>query len=344
MVVDDKKKPRNAHDRAFKALFSPPEAALAILRASLPAALMDAIDPGSLEQGPTTFVNDELEEDHRDLLFMATIAGRHVLFYVIEHQSTVVWFMALRLLRYVLKIWDWWLAHHPDATTLPAVIPVVLHQGARAWDGPRSLAELIDLPPVLRDLVGPHVPGLEFALQDLGPASRAELATFPGPPIVRITLTFMRAVVDPREDPLAALDLLEPALTELLSQPGGRDRLAVVLRYTVFARPEVDVSRVADEFQRVAGPEAGEVAKNTGLTLFEKGVEQGVQQGVQQGQRELLELLLREKFGKLTRPVQDRLESATADELRTWAKQAITAKRVDDVFASRRRGASRRKK
>jgi hypothetical protein len=317
-----RKKPRNLHDRAFKALFSPPEAALPILRASLPPALMDAIDPGSLTPEPTTFVNDELDEDHRDLLFSATIRGRHVLLYVIEHQSTVVRFMALRLLRYVLKVWDWWLASHPDAKTLPAVIPVVLHQGRKAWDGPRSLAELIDLPPELRDLVGRYVPGLDFALQDLGPASSAELAAFPGPPLVRVTLCFMRAVTDPAEDPLAALDVLAAALRELLGQPGGPARLAVVLRYTVLARPEFDVRDIADAFRRVAGPEAGEVVMSTAERL----IDQGVQQGVQQGQRELLEMLLREKFGKLAQPVLARLAAATTDELKTWAKRLVSAR------------------
>lgn len=328
-----RKKPRNLHDRAFKALFSPPDAALPILRASLPSALMDAIDPGSLTPEPTTFVNDELDEDHRDLLFSATIRGRHVLLYVIEHQSTVVWFMALRLLRYVLKVWDWWLAIHPDAKTLPAVIPVVLRQGRKAWDGPRSLARLIDLPPDIRALAGRYIPGLEFALQDLGPASSAELAAFPGPPLVRVTLSFMRAIADPAEDPLAALDGLASTLKELLGQPGGRARLAVVLRYTVLARPELDVRVVADEFRRVAGPEAGEVVMSTAQEL----IEQGVRQGRLEGRRELLEMLFREKFGEFPPPVVARLAAATPDELQTWAKRLVTAKRIVDVFAPARR-------
>ncbi len=77
------------------------------------------------------------------------------------------------------KVWDWWLARHPEAKTLPAVVPVVLHQGAKAWVAPRSLTELIELPADLLDSVGRHVPGLDVAIQDLGPATKAQLATFP---------------------------------------------------------------------------------------------------------------------------------------------------------------------
>jgi len=179
-------------------------------------------------------------------------------------------------------------------------------------------------------------------LLDLGPASRAALAAFPGPPLVRITLSFMRVIADPNEDPLAALDRLGAALKDLLAEPGGRARLAVVLRDTVLARPELDVRAVADEFRRVAGPEAGEVVMSTAQEL----IDQGVKQGVQQGQRELLEMQLREKFGKLARTVVDRLGTASGDDLQTWAKRMLSAKRLDDVFASDRRtgsGRSRKK-
>ena len=321
-----KKKPRNVHDRAFKALFHPPEAALSLLRSALPATLVDAIDPGSIKPGPTDFSNDLLEEDHRDLLFEATIRGQHVLFYVIEHQRTVQWFMALRLLRYVIGVWDWWLSKHPETKTLPAVIPFVLHQGDKAWNAPRSLAALMDLPPDVLAAVGHYVPALDMALQDLGPASPAELAAFPGPPIVRVTLTFMRAVVDPRGDPLAALEFLQDTLKELLAQPGGRSRLSVVLRYTVLARPELDVQTVVDEFERVAGSEAGEVVMSTAQELIKEGHEQG--------QRELVELLLTEKFRELSQEVHERLDKATADQLQLWSKRVLKAERIEDVFAS----------
>lgn len=331
-----KRKPGSLHDRAFKALFSPPEAALPILRAALPPALVDAIDPGSLQPGPTDFVNDELEEDHRDLLLSATIRGQHALFYFVEHQSTVLRFMSLRLLRYVLKVWDWWLARHPDATTLPAVIPVVLHQGDRAWDQPRSLQELIDLPPAALALVGRHMPALDFALLDLGPSSKAELAAFPGPPLVRVTLVFMRAIVDPRCDPLEALDLLQGELRELMVLPGGKARFKVVVRYTVRARPELDVRRVADEFRRVAGEEASEVVMSTAHELIETG-------RVQE-RRELLEMQLTEKFGKLTPSTRERLEAASAEDLKTWIKQFAKAKRIEDVFARGRSGSGRSRK
>jgi len=249
-----------------------------------------------------------------------------VLFYVIEHQRKIEWFMAFRLLRYVIGVWDWWLSKHPETKTLPAVIPLVLHQGDKAWDAPRSLAALMDLPPDVLTAVGHYVPALDMALQDLGPASPSELAAFPGPPIVRVTLTFMRAVVDPRGDPLAALEFLQDPLKELLAQPGGRSRLSVVLRHTVLARPELDVKTVVEEFERVAGSEAGEVVMSTAQELIKEGREDAL--------RELLQFQLTEKFGELDQEVRGRLDEATADELQVWGKRVLKAERVEDVFVS----------
>jgi hypothetical protein len=256
-----------------------------------------------------------------------------VLLYVLEHQRTVVWFMALRLLRYLLKVWEWWLSLHPGAKTLPAVIPVVLHQGAKPWDAPRSLAALFDLPPDVEALVGQHVPGLEYALQDLGAASATDLAAFPGPPLVRVTLSFMRAIADPQGDPLGALDHLAESLRALLTEPGGEVRLATVLRYTVLARPGLDVRAVANEFQKVAGAEAGEVVMSTVQELIEQGIEKGIEKGIQQGIQQTLELLLTECFGPVTQEVKVRIGAASPDELRTWTRRVPKARTLEDVFA-----------
>ena len=135
----------------------------------------------------------------------------------------------------------------------------------------------------------------------------------------------MRAVVDPRGDPLAALEFLQETLKELLAQPGGGSRLSVVLRYTVLARPELDVKTVVEAFERVAGSEAGEVVMSTAQELIKEGREEAL--------RELLEYQLTEKFGELSQEIRDRLDEATADELQLWGKRVLRAERLEAVFA-----------
>ena len=49
------------------------------------------------------------------MLFMRHIKGEFVFIYLLlEHQSTVDPWMPLRFLRYMLEIWELYIAQHPD--------------------------------------------------------------------------------------------------------------------------------------------------------------------------------------------------------------------------------------
>ena len=65
---------------------------------------------------------------------------------------------------------------------------------------------------------------------------------------------------------------------------------------------------------------------------IEQGMEQGMQQGRVEGERELLERLLRRRFGLLSPEVAARLGQASATEVETWAEKVLDARTLDDVF------------
>ncbi len=248
--------------------------------------------------------------------------------------------MPIRLLRYMLRFWEEWLDEHPRARSLPLLLPIVLHQGAKAWSGARSLAETLDLPRALRGHIGTSVPRLETRLLDLGRASpRTWARDFSGPPLAKIALVLMRAVADRAHDPLDAVGHVDKDLRSLLRKPQGEKWLRVLLRNTLFGRSDVDPERAALVFERAAGPRAGEIVMTTAQRLLK----QGMKQGMKQGTRQVLELQLRERFGKLTRAIVDRLEAASAAELESWATRFVTARTVEDVFRTRSREIKRRR-
>ncbi len=97
----------HSHDALFKRTFAVPEHALDLMRQQLPAELLKALDPDSLREDPTHYIDDALAETRSDVLYTATLRGAPVLIYVlIEHQSTQDPLMPFRLLRYVVRIWD----------------------------------------------------------------------------------------------------------------------------------------------------------------------------------------------------------------------------------------------
>ena len=67
---------------------------------------------------------------------------------------------------------------------------------------------------------------------------------------------------------------------------------------------------------------------------MQQGILQGVQQGVQQGQAKVLSRQLASRFGALPDWAQHKLDNATASDLDAWVDAVLSAKSMEDVFAS----------
>ena len=137
------------HDLFARYTFGHPERAAAELRAALPAHVVSSVDWSSLRREPGSVVDPELRETESDLLFTARLCtGQPLLLYVLlEHQSPVDGWMALRMLRYVVRHLDRWRQEHPDRTGLPLLIPLVMYHGPEGnWTAPRRVEDLFDLP------------------------------------------------------------------------------------------------------------------------------------------------------------------------------------------------------
>ena len=151
-----------------KTLFANTEDAASALASALPREIAERIDWASLAHANLNLVDQKLREVYSDIVFTARLAGHEIVLYVLlEHQSTHDPLMPFRLLRYVMQIWEAVLRDQPEAKRFPAVLPFVLHHGRLQWSSPTSLAELIDLPEELQQLLGEHVPRFRFFLDDL---------------------------------------------------------------------------------------------------------------------------------------------------------------------------------
>ncbi len=64
----------------------------------------------------------------------------------------------------------------------------------------------------------------------------------------------------------------------------------------------------------------------------EQGIQQGIQQGVQQGEARLLRRQLIRRHGDLPALVEQRLETASTEEIERWADRVLTAQTLDDIF------------
>ncbi|WP_224364283.1 Rpn family recombination-promoting nuclease/putative transposase [Hyalangium versicolor] len=184
------------HDLLARFTFGQPERAEAELRATLPPHVVARVDWSTLRREPNSVVDPELRETESDLLFSARFSGgRPVLFYVLlEHQSSVDRWMALRMLRYVVRQLEHWRKENSGHVLLPVIIPLVLYHGAGgAWSAPRRVEELFDVPDGRggEERWNKLVPRFEYLLDDLTIEREESLMARPGPPVVRLVLLLL---------------------------------------------------------------------------------------------------------------------------------------------------------
>jgi len=325
------------HDALFKATFSQVDRAAEELRHVLPPELLARVDLSSLSLESGSFVDEALRERHTDLLFSLRLDGRDARIYLLfEHQSTPDAWMPLRLLRYMLRIWESCVAD--GATSLPVVIPVVLHHGDSGWRAPTRFEALFDLPPEAAEFT-PH---FRFLLDDLATQSEAALRARTASAFTRLVLSALQQARSER-DLARLLHSWEGLIRESLRAPDGRRALGLVIRYLFEVRgaAEFDAAR-ATLRELDAGTESEETMQTIAQMLESRGMERGRQEGLQEGllrgRREFFLGLVERRFGELATHVQERVMASDDAELARWSARLLEldkADSLDDIFADR---------
>ena len=273
--------PHHPHDAFFKQLFTRPGVAEDFIRHYLPAEVVAVLEPGSLTITKDSFIDEALAEHYSDLLYRVQLkAGKEAYVYLLfEHKSVPAPRVALDLLRYLVRIWDF-LGKQGNKRLLPAILPLVIYHGKARWRIAHSFSRLIDAPEVFK----PYIPDFTYLLTDLSHLSDKEIK---GEVILRMGLWVLKYIFQgelPKQLPgLMAL------LPDLIRQSGGLEFLEVMLRYLSTAAPQLK----EDDLRRAvvqALPEGERIM----ATIAEKWV----QQGLEQGGRQVLLRLVRRRFGE----------------------------------------------
>lgn len=331
--------PAAPHDALFKATLGKVRHARSMLRSVLPPGLSRLVRWSTLRRRPGSFVDEALREQHTDLLFEARLRDRPAYFYVLfEHQSRAERWMILRLLRYMVRVWEEHLAREPKATSLPVIVPVVLHHSETGWSSPTELEELFDLGEALRSEVLPFVPRFRFVLDDVSRATDDELRARSVTALVKLVLACFRHARDMRTL-LANLRPWAEILGEVRRSSSGLRAFALILRYILRA---ADL-RPSQLRALVAGATAREIEEemlSTADMLIEEGMRKGLRKGRQEGQRagrrqgkaETVLKLLRLKFGRVPAATTSRVRAASDAELDRWTARVLTGVSLAEVL------------
>ena len=291
---------------------------------------VENLDFTTLQRVSTSFVSEHLKGREGDLLWKLRLRDgtRAYIYLLIEHQSRVDRFMAVRLMVYVGLLYQELLKTGELALDgrLPLVIPLVLYNGEVAWWAPEELATLVER---VHDVAEAFVPRLRYLVidesryppedlerrasvaaqifwleqsrdrKDLGPGARRLVDLLSGPeddPLRRAVLVWFSYVLLPRH--------------------GDREPIPEALGLEEF---KVMLDKRVEEWNH---------------EILEKGRLLGLKEGRQEGEAALLLRLLERKFGRLEPQIRQRVQGADAERLLDWGERVLTAERLEDVFGN----------
>jgi predicted transposase/invertase (TIGR01784 family) len=328
------------HDRFFKAVFGERQRALAWLPQMLPAVLADSLNWQKLQVLPGGMVDEQLKESHADLLFTIPSNGQEEVYVycLFEHQSSIDWTMPLRLLRYMVRIWE---RHVQDKgeRSLPLIIPLVLYQGAVLWTAPRRLRELLAVPGEWQ-WADPWIPDFSYTCVELATAEAQQVIRTAD---LKEVLSFMRAVTLPEvhearlEAALIALGRLCQAHAD---SSGLKALMKLCLAYLLNQTSNVDKEQWRNKIMSIELPLIKESAMNLIEQFIQEGLEQGLEQGLEKGlekgrlvgERLLLQRMLLHRFGCLTDEQLSRIENANGESIERWSAKLFEVDSAAELF------------
>ena len=293
------------HDPAYKLLFARPRMVRDLLDGFAARGWSGALDFDTLDPLPASFVSEDLQQRHGDLVWRIRFRDDRWLYLVLllEFQATVDPAMALRMLTYTALLYQRLDADGVlrDHGALPPVLPVVLYNGRRPWTAP---VEMTDLVAAGSDLLAPYQPSQRYYLLD---GARVADADLPADNLVSALIALEKT-----RDAAGLREVLR-ALSDLLRAQGDDHLTRAFVTWL-------------HQGLRFAGPlPSGEGDPLTQLqetqTMLEENVrewtrellEQGRAQGIEQGRHEERALLCRQVARKFDAGAAEGLAAALAD-------------------------------
>jgi predicted transposase/invertase (TIGR01784 family) len=310
------------HDNGYKLLFSHPEMVEQLVRSFVREEWIRSLDFSTLERVSGSYVTPELRSRESDVVWRLRWKGEGWLYVylLIEFQSTVDPFMALRVMVYLGLLYQSLVQQRQltPSGKLPPVLPLVLYNGIPPWGAARELAELIEAVP---EGLEQYRPRLRYCLLDEARIPDSELESLHNLVATLIRLEKSRGPED--------ITRVLSALSELLQDPSLADLRrtfsiwisGVLLPARV---PGIAVPQVTD-LQEVKSMLAERVMEWT-----REWKQEGLEEGIEKARGVLLRELER-RFGPLPEEVRQRvaavasIEDLTELSLRAGAATSIEA-------------------
>lgn len=335
---------REFNDRATLWLLEDPHNLRDLLKIRSPQ-LVEHLNFDRAERINRSFIPPDLQKEESDLLFrvpfvLRSVSGEVVgevwVYVLLEHQSKPDPIMPLRLLSYLLDLWNSMRREWEDANTplaerrLPVVVPFVFYTGERNWNHSLAFVDMFAVPPGFERFV----PSWETLFLDLRRTSAETLTSF-----VNAMGWALRAL----QAEQASYEEIERTLREAMSGLEQLDeelagqwlRVAWYLLLLVTHRRSPEESphlvELLQEQSRTSKFREREEWETMEISYADYLKEQGRVEGEVKGLRSSLEIFLTARFGKLPQQIQQAITTADTEKIHAWIKAGATANSLEEV-------------
>jgi len=131
------------YDSQYKELFRNPTVVAELLKSFVDEIFIKDLDFSTLEREPLDFLTKRLRRRETDIVYKINFKGDPIYIYILmEFQSSVKRFMALRILEYIVQFYRDLLKTY-KLDFLPRVFPILLYNGDARWTAPVSFRDLL---------------------------------------------------------------------------------------------------------------------------------------------------------------------------------------------------------
>ena len=165
------------HDSSYKFLFSNPELVRDLVMGFIPDEWLQSLDYSTLEKIPSSYVSDDFKQREDDVVWRVKVGEDWVYLYLlIEFQSSVDKYMALRMMVYIGLLYQDLIKRGETLADgrLPPILPIVLYNGNQKWTATTNIADLI---PEVSGMMSQFKPSLQYLLIDENNYTDTELAS-----------------------------------------------------------------------------------------------------------------------------------------------------------------------
>lgn len=324
------------HDTGYKLLFSDPLMVRDLLQGFIDDPWLARLDFSTLELVNGHYVSEDLRNRADDVVWRVKADERWVYLYLlIEFQSRIDRFMALRMLVYVGLLYQDLVRGKqlgPDGL-LPPVLPIVLYNGESRWKAPTALDALL---PRVPGFLAPLQPSMRYLLIDEG-ACTPEVFT-------RLPRNLVAAIFQ-LEQP-HTLEGVQGIVAEVEATTRGPEYATVRRVIAIWLRAALRRNRKSpillpelddlQELKIMLSQRIEKWAKEFEAECEKKGRMEGRMEGRLEGRMEgevrMLERQLTRRFGELPSWIRQRLSSASEAQLEHWSEAVLDAESLTAIF------------